>query len=172
MLWHDARAMAKPISPARSCDWTLLAIGAALTGGGIYFALVGLATVPTPSKLHGPNWIALAVGVVFAAAGVNVLMRGWLGLPDNEPNLPADTPVVLVALQWFSAVAVIVALASIGTWIAFGSGERHFSIAGPVAGPVGNSIGRAMFGFGAIFTWLMAALMAYAGAKKFFGKKN
>lgn len=172
MPWHDARAMAEPISPARSCDWTLLAIGAVLTGSGIYFALVGLGTVPAPSKLHGPNWIALAVGLVFAAAGVNVLMRGWLGLPDNEPNLPADTPVALVALQWFSAVAVIVALASIGTWIAFGAGTRQFSMSVPIPYSWSEVIGRAMFGFGAIFTWLMAALMAYAGAKKFFGKKN
>jgi hypothetical protein len=31
-------------------------------------------------------------------------------------------------------------------------------------------VGRTMFGFGAVITWLMAALTAYAGAKKIFGR--
>ena len=42
----------------------------------------------------------------------------------------------------------------------------------PVWGPLAEMIGRAMLRFGAIITWLMAALMAYAGVKKVFGKKS
>jgi hypothetical protein len=171
MAWHHAGTMAEPIMPARSHDRGLLLIGAACAGGGLYFALVGLSLVPGPGKLHGPNWIALAVGVVFAAAGVNALMRGWLGLPDNEPNLPVDTPRALIAVQWFTAVAMTAALASIGTWVAFGAGTHNFSMSLPLPYSWSEVIGRAVFGFGAALTWLMAAVFATVGCKKIFGKK-
>jgi len=42
----------------------------------------------------------------------------------------------------------------------------------PIAGPVGEKIGRTVFGIGAIITWLIVAAMAHARAKKIFGKKN
>ena len=43
----------------------------------------------------------------------------------------------------------------------------------PFVGPLeGLEFGRAAFGIGAIVTWLMFALMAYAGANKVFGKKR
>jgi hypothetical protein len=163
--------MAEPNSSSRP-DWGLLAIGAVLAGGGLYFILVGLSVAPAPSKLYGPNWIALAVGLVFFSAGASVLVRGWLAVPDKQPNLPDDAPAIAVAIQWLAALTVIAGLAGIGTWVAFGAGTRQFSMSLPVWGSVAELIGRAAFGFGAIITWLMAALMAYAGAKKFFGKKS
>ena len=55
--------------------------------------------------------------------------------------------------------------ASIASWIAFGPGEREFS-GGASAGPVsvggsgGETVGRVMFGFGAVLLWLMEVLIA------------
>ena len=45
-------------------------------------------------------------------------------------------------------------------------------MAGLIAGPVGEGIGRTIFGIGAIIAWLLVAVMARAGAKKIFGKKD
>ncbi len=158
-------------STARSFDWILWAIGIAMAGGGFYLALVGLGVTAPPSKLHGPNWLGFAAGLVFLAAGLSVLVRAWLHVPDKQPNLPDNAPAIAVAVQWLATLTIIVALASIGTWIAFGPGPRQFSMSLPVWGSLAEMIGRAMFGFGAIITWLMAALMAYAGVMKMLGKK-
>ena len=157
---------------ARKHDWGLLALGAVLAGGGLYLALPGVNFLPLPSRLHGPNWLALAAGLVFFAAGLSVLVRGWLAVPDSQPDLPADAPAAFVAIQWLAALTVIAALASIGTWIAFGAGTRHFSMSLPFTGSLAEGLGRGAFGIGAIITWLMFALMAYAGVEKIFGKKR
>ena len=157
---------------ARKHDGGLLAIGAVFAGGGLYLALSGAGLAPLPSRLHGPNWLALAVGLVFFAAGLSVLVRGWLAVPDSQPNLPADAPTAFVVMQWLAAFTIMAGLASIGTWIAFGEGERQFSMSLPFTGSTGETVGRIAFGFGAVIAWLMAAGVAYAGFNKIFGKKS
>lgn len=157
---------------ARKLDWGLLAIGMIASAGGLYLALSGVGLAPLPSRLNGPNWLALAAGLVFVAAGLSVLVRGWLAVPDNQSNLPADAPVALVAVQWLAAFTITAGLASIGTWIAFGAGPREFTMSLPLTGSTGEMIGRIAFGFGAIVTWLMAAGVAYAGLNKIFGGKR
>jgi hypothetical protein len=165
--------MAEPnSSTARSFDWTLWAFGLAMASGGFYLALVGLGLFSPPSRIHGPNWLGFAAGLVFFAGGLSLLVRAWLHVPDKQANLPDNAPAIAVAIQWLAALIIIAALASIGTWIAFGPGPRQFSMSLPVWGSLAEMIGRAVFGFGAILTWLMAALMAYAGAKKLFGSKK
>jgi hypothetical protein len=163
-------AVAKQNVP--SPDWGLWAIGIALAGGGFFLALVGLGLARSPSHLNGPNWLGFAAGLVFFAAGLSVLVRAWLRVPDKQANLPDDAPAVAVAIQWLAALTAIVALATIGTWVAFGADTRQFSMSLPVWGSLAETIGRAAFGFGAIIAWLMAALVAYAGVKKVFGKKS
>lgn len=157
---------------ARKYDWSLLAIGAVFAGSGLYFILCGADLAPMPSHLNGPDWLASAVGLVFLATGLSVSVRGWLAVPDNQSNLPADAPVALVATQWLAAFTIVAGLASIGTWIAFGAGTRHFSMSLPLTGSTGEMIGRIAFGFGAIVTWLMAAGVAYAGINKIIGRKR
>jgi hypothetical protein len=134
--------------------------------------LVDLGLFSPSSRIHGSYWLGFTAGLVFFAAGLSVLVRAWLHVPDKQPNLPDNAPAIAVAVQWLAALTIIVALASIGTWVAFGPGPRQFSTSLPVWGSVAELLGRAAFGFGAIITWLMAALMAYAGAKKFFGSKK
>ena len=156
---------------ARAHDWRLLAIGAGCTAGGIYFVLVGLGLAPPPSKINGPLWLSICIGLVFLAGGVMVLVRGWLKVPDDE-ELPADAPRALIALQWLAAVAACAGLAAAGTWVAFGDGPRHFVLPIPLGGSLGEIIGRAAFGIGALLAWLMTALFARMGAKKVFEKKS
>jgi hypothetical protein len=170
MADHLADPMANA-KTARRPTWSLLAIGALFAGGGFYFVLVGLSLLPGPSKQHGPNWIVLAIGLVFFAAGMSVLVRGLLGVPDNQPDLPADAPAAFKVIQWLAMFTIIAGLASVGTWIAFGSGPRAFSMSLPISGSLGENIGRTVFGIGAVITWLMAALVAYAGVMKMLGKK-
>ena len=164
--------MTRTAASARKHDWSLLAIGALAGGGGFYFALVGLGLTPSPSRINGPDWLALAAGLVFLAAGTSVLVRGWLAVPDRQSNLPADAPAAAVAIQWLAALVIIVSLASIGTWIAFGSGDREFATNLPVQGSLGETVGRVAFGIGAIITWLMAAAVAAKGIRTILRKNN
>ena len=106
---------------AHSHDPQLLVIGTVCAAAGVYFVLVGCGLAPPPSKINGPQWLATCVGMVFLAGGVTVLVRGWLNVPDQQ-DLPADAPRALVALQWIAVVACCAALASAGTWVAFGGG--------------------------------------------------
>ena len=150
--------MTRTAASARKHDWSLLVIGALAGGGGFYFALVGLGLTPSPSRINGPDWLALAAGLVFLAAGTSVLVRGWLA--------------AAVAIQWLAALVIIVSLASIGTWIAFGSGDREFATNLPVQGSLGETVGRVAFGIGAIITWLMAAAVAAKGIRTILRKNN
>lgn len=63
-------------------------------------------------------------------------------------------------------------LAGIGSWVAFGGGHHGIKMSGAISGPVGEGIGRTVFGIGAIITWILVIHMARVSAKKFFGKKN
>ena len=69
-------------------------------------------------------------------------------------------------------VGAVVGLAVAATWIAFGDGPRHFVLPVIAWGSWAEGIGRAGFGLGALLAWLIAVLMARAGAKKIFSKKN
>ena len=62
-----------PVS--RPHDYALLTIGAACAAGGLYFMLVGFDLAPSPSKINGPLWLAICVGLVFLAGGAMVLVR-------------------------------------------------------------------------------------------------
>ena len=90
-------------------------------------------------------------------------------MPDHKSHLPADAPRAAVAVQWIAALVIIVALASISSWIAFGSGDRDFATNVPVQDSLRETVGRLTFGIGAVITWLLAAAVAYSGVKKIFG---
>ena len=156
---------------ARSHDFQLLTIGAVCAGGGVYFMLVGFGLAPSPGKINGPLWLATCVGLVFLAGGVMVLVRGWLGVADSQ-DLPDDAPRALIALQWIATVGAVVGLATAATWVAFGDGPRQFVLPVIAWGSWAEGIGRAGFALGALLAWLIAVLMARAGAKKVFSKKH
>jgi hypothetical protein len=158
-------------TPSRPHDRALLAIGAVCAAGGIYFVLVGFGLAPPPSRINGPLWLSICVGLVFLAGGVMVLVRGWLAVPDSQ-DLPADAPRALIALQWIAVVAACAGLAVAATWVAFGAGPRQFVLPLPVYGSLGEFIGRAAFGIGALLSWLIVFAFARAGAKRVFGKKS
>jgi hypothetical protein len=155
---------------ARKADRSLLAIGALFAASGLYFILVGLGILPPPGRIYGPHWLVFAAGLVFIAGGISVLVRGWLAVPDHESQLPADAPGAAATIQWIAALVIIVSLASIGSWIAFAGGDREFATNVPVQGSLRETVGRVAFGIGAVITWLLAAAVAYSGAKKVFRK--
>ena len=162
--------MAELQSAARTYDWRLVAIGLAGNAVGVYFALVGLGELPPPSRINGPIWLSLLIGLIVFAGSMAVVVRGIIGGDDSNGEMPENAPRWAKIVYWLTGVACAAGLAGLGTWVAFGAGTRHFSISGFVSGTVGETIGRTVFGIGTLITWLLVVALARNGAKKIFGK--
>jgi hypothetical protein len=158
------------MEPAKPYDVRLLALGALVAAGGGYLVLVGCGLLSPPSRINGPHWLAALIGAVFLIGGGCVVLRGYLKMDDSKTELPAGAPLWARLAFWMSGVAITCMLATIGTWIAFGEGARGFTTSGAINGPVSDAFGRAVFGTGAIMTWLAALAFARAGYRRIFGR--
>lgn len=144
---------------------------------GLYFLLVGLGTLPIPggpNNLHGPLWIVFFAGLAFFLAGISALLQGFGGAND-QGEFPADAPSWFRVAQYLIGLMIFVAFGAIGSWIAFGPGERVFSGSLPfVSGSVGSSIGRTVFGIGAVIVWFCTFAFAIVGARRLLrgGKRD
>jgi len=105
-----------------------------------------------------PVWADWLIGLVFASAGILVIMRGFTGSADDaSSDLPANAPRPLRRVYDLLSVAIVCALALVFTWVAFGPGMRHFSVSVgglwmPMSG-LGDTMGRAAFGFASVLFW-------------------
>jgi hypothetical protein len=172
LLGSNNNTMAKPKSAAPK---EMIVAGIVALAPGLYFVLVGAGVLPIPGgpgNLHGPLWIVLSAGLAFFVAGIAVLLQAFGGA-DDQGEFPAGSPMWLRLVQYLMGVAIFVSFAAIGSWIAFGPGERSFS--GSfffLSSDVNATIGRTAFGIGAIITWLGALTFAVLGARKLFGSRK
>src|SRR5262245_50881912 len=118
--------MTAPTSANRKGNYFLAAVAAAV---GAYFFAVGARLLPIPggpANLHGPLWLILCAGLAFFLAGVAIAIQ-TLGHANAGGELPPEAPRWMRAVQYLIALAIFVCFGAIGSWIAFGPGERHFS---------------------------------------------
>lgn len=162
------------VQTASSRDWTTIGLGALTVAIGLFCFAIGLGLVPVATARHGgdnaPGWIGFLIGLVFLAGGLAVILRGLARADDSSGELPATAPRWVAIIYWLLGLLIAAGLAATGTWVAIGSGTRHFVMWGPIGGPVGETVGRTAFGIGAIISWLIVAAMARATAKKIFSK--
>ena len=156
-------------------DRNQLSPGAAILIGvffgamGTFVLLLALGTFG-PARLSDgtPPWVGVAAGLLFLLGGLAVIVgHGIAGGVGPGGDLPAGTPFVVCLVQYALGVAIIAMLASIASWVAFGSGARHFSGSGPfLSGTVNEALGRTLFGMGAILTWIFMAVMLVVSVKR------
>lgn len=114
-----------------------------------------------------PRWTDWLIGLVFASAGILVIMRGITGSADDASSaMPANAPRLLRGAYNLLSVAIVCSLALVFTWVAFGPGPRHFSLSVvglwmPASG-VGETIGRAAFGFASVLFWCILGVIVVA----------
>lgn len=140
---------------------------------GLLIILVALG-VFGEGRLSGgtPPWVGVCGGLAFALAGL-ALMVGY-GVADGvgpDGDVPPGTPFLVRLVQYSAGIGIITMLASIGTWIAFGPGPRHFSGSVGIggvggSGSMGETYGRIMFGIGAVLTWAFAVVMIVVSVKR------
>jgi hypothetical protein len=140
------------------------AMGLLVIACGVVPILGGLGALPG-ARGAIPPWVPIFVGGVFVIGGVSIIVSyGIAGGVDADGQPKPGTPYSIQVLQYLLNLAIIGALAAVAGWVAFGPGERSFSIgagSGAVAvGGAGNSLaGRIAFG---VFTVLAAAMFVYS----------
>jgi hypothetical protein len=148
-----------------------LLIGLLFAGMGIFILLMA-AGVIQPSKANAPMWVGGLAGIVFLFAGLAVALGSMKGASEYDGELPKDAPFLLRLLQYLLGLGTVAALAGVGSWVAFGPGERRFTATiGFWSGPGNELVGRVLFGTGAIFVWAMLIFFAVRGARKLFGNQ-
>jgi hypothetical protein len=136
-----------------------------------------------PSRPPGPGddpaWLAAPIGLTFFFGGMAVIVRSFAGADASSGELSENAPRALRAVYDLMVAAIPILLAVLFTWVAFGPGERHFTVSGgsggsAVAMPVsggGQIIGRVAFGFAAVLGWVIAGLMGVSMARRWFSRR-
>ena len=141
-----------------------------------FLALMGvLPTAPRPPDA-APDWIGILIGLAFLFAGIIAIMRSFTGM-DADGNLAATAPGTVRVLNDGLGIVIVASLAMIFTWVAFGPGERHFTMSGGFAGvggamASGDTPGRIAFGFGAVLGWIMVGLYLRYIARRWSARRN
>ena len=96
---------------------------------------------------------------------VGYAVAGGAG-PDGD--LLPGTPRAVRLTQYLLGLGIIGCLATIFTWIAFGPGPRAFTVTLPFVGrgPGSESVGRAVFGIGAVLIWVFFAVFVVVSAQR------
>ena len=99
-----------------------LSASASLLGGGLYFVLGAAGYLPMPEN-NSPIFIGFCAGAAFLFAGLTCLVRARAGMAARETTCRTarrngSSPDRVLA------IGAAGALATIGTWIAIGSGPR------------------------------------------------
>jgi len=86
--------------------------------------------------------------------------------PDGD--LPPGTPRWVRVTQSLLGLGIIVALAAVGTWVAFGPGPRAFSVTLPFVGrgPGDETVGRVAFGIGAVLMWIFLVVFVVVSVQR------
>jgi hypothetical protein len=154
----------------------MLVIGSIAGGAGLFFVLIGLGIVPPPGgqkALHAPLWVVFCAGLAFFLGGGALLLHVASGAKPTDDDFPADAPHWMRVVRYLAMVAIFVSFAAIGSWVAFGPGERAFTVSAPFgSGPARDIVGRIAFGIGAIITWLCAIAVVVVGARKLFPRER
>jgi hypothetical protein len=153
----------------------MLVIGLIAGGAGLFFVLVGLGIVPPPGgkkALHAPLWVVFCAGLAFFLGGGALLLHVASGAKPTDDDFPPEAPQWMRVVRYLAMVVIFVSFAVIGTWVAFGPGERTFTVSAPFgSGPAGDIVGRIAFGIGAIITWLCTIAVVVIGARKLFPRE-
>src|ERR1051325_2565614 len=106
-------------------------LGLALSIAGCYFMLGSLGLLPMPDAA-GPAFVVFAPGLAFLFAGLVCFIRARSGMTGSQTELPEGTPAWIRLSYPMLAIGIFGAFATIGTWVAIGSGPRDFPMAAPL----------------------------------------
>ncbi len=134
-----------------------------------FLTLMGVLPAGQRSPNDAPDWIGILIGLAFTFAGLMAIVRSFAGT-DASGNLLDSAPRAVRAINDGLGIVIVGSLATLLSWVAFGPGERHFTVSAGgsagLAGAGGDVAGRVMFGFGAILGWVMLGWMVVFIARR------
>ena len=156
--------------PSRASPHEIIGVGVAFTLAGLYFVLGAAGYLPMP-ETNGPSFIVFCAGLAFAFAGLTCMVRARAGMTDSQDDVSDSAPRWTKAAYRILGIGCAGALATIGTWIAIGSGPRAFSLSAPFIEmqTIGETIGRTVFGLGAVVVWIYVIALSVGTMRKLFG---
>ena len=137
-----------------------IAIGVFMGAMGILVMLIALGTFSERHLSDGtPPWVAIVAGMMFVMGGLAMIVGyGIAGGVAPDGSLPLGTPLTVCIVQNALGLGIAAMLALIASWVAFGPGVRHFTGTAPfISGAVKETLGRAVFGIGAVLIWIFVA---------------
>jgi hypothetical protein len=163
-----------PVQASRQASpHEVIGVGIAFSAAGLYFMLGAAGYLPMP-ETNGPTFIVFCAGLAFAFAGLTCMVRARAGMTDSQSEVPDSAPRWTKVSYRMLAIGAAGALATIGTWIAIGSGPRAFSLSAPLAEmqTAGEMVGRTVFGLGAVIVWIYVIALTVGTVRKLFDRSG
>ena len=170
--------MSRDVRDVRPLTGILMGGGFLLAGLAIVFVAFGWIRVD-PASVHAPPWVLGLCGGMFALTGAVLFGYGvtnglGAGARAEEDDVERDEHAFAV-MPWLLGLVICAGMAAVAGWIAFGPGERTFSGSAGVGGVGvsgsggGDTLGRWVFGFGAVLTGVMAVWGLLYGIRRLVG---
>lgn len=163
----------KPAMPAQTqlTRRSALTIGVVCLACGIGPVLGSVGVGPFHRSDGVPVWMGVAAGSTFLLAAVLLFADAAAGGTNPDGSLPASASPIARFIQSAAGLGIVVTMAAMATWIAFGRGERHFTttIALPFTAYRSANTelpGRIAFGIAAFMIWVVAIAATVAALKK------
>lgn len=152
---------------SQASPYEVIGVGVAFSVAGLYFMLAATGMLPMP-ETNSPFAIVFCAGLAFLLAGLTCMVRARAGMTDSQSDVPNSAPRWMKVSYRVFAIGVAGALATIGTWIAIGSGPRAFSLSAPFIEmqTTGEIVGRTLFGLGAVIVWIYVIALTLGTVRK------
>ena len=134
--------------------------------------LGALGVLPIPLTRGTPVWVGVSVGLLFVLAGVAIACGYTIAASEElDGDLPPGTSFGAQLAQLVLGLGICGLLAAVFGWIAFGKGERRFSMTIDLPfltrhGGGNEWLGRGMFGFGAAMAGAIGVVAVIRSLKK------
>ena len=164
----------RPVAQASPHD--VIGVGVAFSAAGLYLMLGAAGYMPMPegNSPYSPAFIGFCAGAAFLFAGLTCIVRARAGILNMETEIPDSAPRWMQVSYRVLAIGAAGALATIGTYVAIGSGPRAFSLSTSLVEmqTTGEILGRTVFGLGAVIVWIIVIALTVGTVRKLFDRRG
>jgi hypothetical protein len=139
---------------------------------GMLPVLGGLGVINVRPAPGVTQWVVVAAGALFILGGLAIINGYALwGAPSADGDLPAGAPFAAKVVQFLLGMSMVGVIFAVFAWIAFGPGERHFSISLGIPGlwtdgQGSERTGRVVFGAVTVLIGLFFVAATMKGARR------
>jgi hypothetical protein len=159
---------------AQPTEKSTMAYGLLAAALGFFVMLQTAGVLGAAGRAAGqsPSWIGICAGLVFVAGGIAVVIQSLpAAMPRPDGGLSPDAPPWVHRIVLALCLMVTGGLAAIALWVAFGAGPRPIRATFIASGWIDGTLGRAIFGLGAVLTCVILVAFAIDATHRLTGRK-